>query len=689
MSVLTLPKGEKLSLSVRAKALVFEDPKSRALLARIQQVAPSSATVLIAGETGTGKEIVARHIHQLSNRAHRPFVAVNCGAFSESLIESDLFGHEKGAFTGAAVGKAGWFEEADGGTLFLDEIGDLPLTSQVKLLRVLQEREVVRLGSRHPISVDVRLIAATNVRLEEAVAAGHFREDLFYRLAVAKVSVDALRDRVGDILPLAQYFLAVYANRLGTSGSAGVPALTAAAERCLLGHPWMGNIRELENAIHHALLVCRGGQITPADLPLITMPPRRPTGSYATLAAPLPAEVTPPPTPVADPRAKLRSALRELYEEGAPGLWSDIEAMVMLTAYEHSRENQLRTARLLGVSRNVVRARLLQFGALASGQREGEEPEETAKSEEPVGDRLKVRIGCLKLGPLTVMRINGTLARRWADRGIDVEWSEFEAGPSIVEAMSAGRLDLAVAGSISSIMGQADGVSLVCLAAEPHTPEGAAIVVHPDSPIRQVADLKGKTVALNRGSNSDYLLLKALEEAELDFDDVHLSDLPPGDAQTAFEHRDFDAWAIWNPVLAVLRQKSGARVLRDSSGLSGNVLCYVGTRAFSSAHPELIDEFLQEVSQAGAWINDNQAAAIDLLAQNAQVSRAAISAALSRRRFGARPVDAALLAAQQSVADTLLRANRIGRRVAVADAQWVPPLSVIPRPAPQALRARR
>ena len=144
-------------------------------------------------------------------------------------------------------------------------------------------------------------------------------------------------------------------------------------------------------------------------------------------------------------------------------------------------------------------------------------------------------------------------------------------------------------------------------------------------------------------------------------------------------------------MLAVLRQKSGARVLRDSSGLSGNVLCYVGTRAFSSAHPELIDEFLQEVSRTGAWINDNQAAAIDLLAQNVPVSRAAISAALSRRRFGARPVDAALLAAQQSVADTLLRANRIGRRVAVADAQWVPPLSVIPRPAPQAqtLRARR
>jgi aliphatic sulfonates family ABC transporter substrate-binding protein len=686
LSVLTLPQGEKLSLSVRAKALVFEDQRSRALLSRIQQVAPSNATVLIAGETGTGKEIVARHIHELSHRARRPFVAVNCGAFSESLIESDLFGHDKGAFTGAATGKAGWFEEADGGTLFLDEIGDLPLGAQVKLLRVLQEHEVVRLGSRRAIPVDVRLIAATNVRLEEAVAAGHFREDLFYRLAVAKVAVDALRDRPGDILPLARYFLEVYAARLGGGGRAGIPTLTPGAERCLLGHAWMGNIRELENAIHHALLVCRGGEIAPEDLPLITMPPRRPTGSHTVVSALLPTEATTPAAPVLDPRAKLRAALKELYHQGGPGLWNDIEEMVMLTAYEHSRENQLRTARLLGVSRNVVRARLLQFGALVGGAREGENPEEPATSR----PRVKVRIGCLKLGPLTVMRINGRLARRWADRGIDVEWEELEAGPSMVEAISAGRLDLAVTGSISSIVGQADDVPLVCLAAEPPAPEGAAIVVHRDSPIRQVADLKGKTVALNRGSNSDYLVLKALEEAELDFDDVQLSDLPPGDAQAAFEHRDFDAWAIWNPVLAQLRQQSGARVLRDSSGMSGNFLCYVGTRAFTGAHPDLVDEFLQEVGEAGAWINENQAAAVDLLAQNVPVSRAAISAALSRRRFGARPVDATLLAAQQSVADTLLRANRIGRRVAVADAQWVPPLPMIATPAPQqALRARR
>ena len=172
MPVLTLPNADARSLTVRAKALVFEDPRSRALMLRIQQIAPSDATVLVIGETGTGKEIVARHIHDLSSRAGQPFVAVNCGAFSETLVESELFGHERGAFTGAVAPKPGWFEAAHGGTLFLDEIGDLPAAVQVKLLRVLQEREIVRLGSRQPIPIDVRLVAATNVELRASRGRG-------------------------------------------------------------------------------------------------------------------------------------------------------------------------------------------------------------------------------------------------------------------------------------------------------------------------------------------------------------------------------------------------------------------------------------------------------------------------------------------------------------------------------------
>src|SRR5262245_46193200 len=215
MPLWTLPASDVPPRAVRAKALVFEDAGSRELLERIEQVAPSEATVLITGETGTGKEIVARHIHELSRRRQHAFVAVNCGAFAESLVESDLFGHERGAFTGATATKAGWFEAAHEGTLFLDEVGELPLSLQVKLLRVLQEREVVRLGSRQPIPVDVRVIAATNANLAEEVAAGRFRSDLFYRLNVAALEIRPLRERPGDIRPLTEYFVDLYCHRLG------------------------------------------------------------------------------------------------------------------------------------------------------------------------------------------------------------------------------------------------------------------------------------------------------------------------------------------------------------------------------------------------------------------------------------------------------------------------------------------
>jgi sigma-54-specific transcriptional regulator len=665
-SVLTLPQTEKASLSVRAKALVFEDPKSRALLTRIRQVAPSNATVLVVGETGTGKEIVARHIHELSYRAGRPFVAVNCGAFSEHLIESDLFGHEKGAFTGALGAKAGWFEAAAGGTLFLDEIGDLPFGAQVKLLRVLQEQEVVRLGSRQPISVDVRLVAATNVKLEEAVAAGSFREDLYYRLAVMKVTVEALRDRPGDVLPLARYFLEVYASRLRTGAGWSLPVLTPDAEQALLAHPWMGNIRELENAIHHASLVCRDGLITPADLPLVTMPPRR---SAVPVSFETPAPVVAPaprPAPSEDPHQLLRAALAALYRQGAPHLWDDIEETIMRSAYEHARHNQLGTARLLGISRNVVRARLLQFGVLHS--REGDHDQPT-----PTPATKTVRIGCLRFGPLVALRLTGALERRWAEKGIALQWTTFPHGPSLIEAMRAGRLDLGMVSETASVFGQAANVPLVYLAAEPPAPGDAAILVHSDSPIRRVEDLKGKTIAANRNTNSDYLVLKAIEEVHLDYDDVTLTSTSAGSARAAFERRQVDAWATWNLLTAPVAAAHGTRVLRDATGLAGNVICYVGTRTFSNENPDLVTELVEELAQAGVWMNENHEAAGELMAPHLGVTPATVVAALTRRRFGARPIDAAVLAGQQIVADTLLRARRIPRPVAVADARWVPP----------------
>jgi sigma-54-specific transcriptional regulator len=342
MAILTLPNADAQSLTVRAKALLFEDPRSRAVLERIHRIAPSEATVLVVGETGTGKEIVARHIHDLGPRAGKAFVAVNCGAFAQTLVESELFGHERGAFTGAIATRPGWFEAAQGGTLFLDEVGDLPLAVQVKLLRVLQEREVVRLGSRQALPIDVRLIAATNVDLDEAVAAGRFREDLYYRLRVALVVLPPLRERRGDVLPLARHFLSVYGQRLR-----GAPVeLTDDAEQRLLAYSWPGNIRELENVVHHALLVCPGDRVAAGHLHLagtqVARNLARGVGGFG----------------------GLEDALVGLYEQNLPGLHARIEQAIFRSAYRFCHGNQMQTARLLGVTRNVLRARLIEAGEL-------------------------------------------------------------------------------------------------------------------------------------------------------------------------------------------------------------------------------------------------------------------------------------------------------------------------------------
>ena len=342
-TLLTFPNPRKLTTSIRATAQVFQDPRSAALLERIRMVAPSDANVLIIGETGTGKELIARHVHDLSRRSGKPFVAVNCGAFSESLVESELFGHEKGAFTGAFSAKTGWFEAANGGTLFLDEIGDLPLSIQVKLLRVLQEREVVRLGSRKSVPIDVRVVAATNVRLQDAVAAGHFREDLFYRLHVVHLALPTLRERPGDILPLARHFIEEYRQRLGY----GAVRLDAGAEQKLSEQGWPGNIRELENVIHHALLICQHDVLGAEHLHLSSLNiQRRPTESEA------PAHAT--------PQQALETVLRELFNEPRDQMFELIEDTVMRTAFEFCHRNQVQAARLLGISRNILRSRLIK-----------------------------------------------------------------------------------------------------------------------------------------------------------------------------------------------------------------------------------------------------------------------------------------------------------------------------------------
>lgn len=349
MPLITHPDSRRLIKSERATAMVFEDIQSRHLLQRIEQIAPSEASVLIIGDTGTGKELVARQVHALSRRCHAPFIAVNCGAFSESLAESELFGHEKGAFTGAINSKVGWFEAANGGTLFLDEIGDLSLSMQVKLLRVLQEREVVRVGSLKPIKLDVRVVAATNVRLEEAVRAGKFREDLFYRLHVASLDLLPLAARTGDILPLAYHFLSDYTQRLNYAHA----SISPRAEQVLLRHTWPGNIRELENAIHHALLVCKNHQIEPEDLRFSSLSGVAQKTSHIEMQ----------PSLGSDYKKTLEQVLLKYFESPTNStqvLDHELEEVVIRTAYEYCHRNQIQTAKLLGVSRNVVRARLLK-----------------------------------------------------------------------------------------------------------------------------------------------------------------------------------------------------------------------------------------------------------------------------------------------------------------------------------------
>ena len=338
-------QARSLSLSVRATALVFEDPVSRLLLDQIERIAPSDATVLIFGETGTGKELVARHIHALSKRSKNVFGALNCAALSEHLIESELFGHEKGSFTGAIASKEGWFETAHKGSLFLDEIGDLPLGMQAKLLRVLQEREVVKVGSRQPVPVDVRIIAATNVNLEEAVAASHFRADLYYRFNVATIQLSPLRDRPGDILPLARHFLKIYGERLGYSEVKLSPSTELALLRC----EWPGNIRELENAVHRALLVCPNNYLRPEDFKLSGVKTSDATPTIST--------------------SSLESSLQRLCEQAPPKLFDIVEGTVIRTAYEFCEGNQVQTANLLDISRNVLRHKLALYGMLPTNSK--------------------------------------------------------------------------------------------------------------------------------------------------------------------------------------------------------------------------------------------------------------------------------------------------------------------------------
>jgi len=253
----------RLESSTEFCGIISKDPKMQVIFQVIEDVAPTDATVLIQGESGTGKELVARAIHEQSPRKDKPFVVIDCSAYPVTLLESELFGHEKGSFTGAIRQKSGRFEQAHGGTVFLDEIGEIPLSAQIKLLRVLQTQRFERLGGEKTITVDVRIIAATNKNLLEEVKKGQFREDLYYRLNVIPLHLPPLAKRRNDVPLLAHHFL----RRFAVAHSKGIESFSPEAMRILLDHPWPGNVRELENTIEHAVVLSKGPRIEASQLP--------------------------------------------------------------------------------------------------------------------------------------------------------------------------------------------------------------------------------------------------------------------------------------------------------------------------------------------------------------------------------------------------------------------------------------
>ena len=327
---------------------MHRDPLMAALLDRAAQLARADASVLITGESGTGKEVLARHIHRLSRRARGPFVALNCAALPESLLESELFGHEKGAFSGAVAMRKGKFEQADGGTLLLDEIGEMDPRLQAKLLRVIQEREVDRLGGTHPVKVDVRLLAATNRDLAAEVRAGRFREDLYFRLNVVTLRIPPLRERPADIPALATHF----ADRFAAANGLPRRPIAPAAMALLAAHPWPGNVRELENAMHRAVLLAEGPTITEAAIELAPLP-QPPAASPAPAAAPaaVSAPVAAPPRPAPAVAALVGRRVDE------------VERDLILETLVHCLGNRTRAAEILGISIRTLRNKLHEYRA--------------------------------------------------------------------------------------------------------------------------------------------------------------------------------------------------------------------------------------------------------------------------------------------------------------------------------------
>ncbi|VTS03370.1 response regulator with -like aaa-type and dna-binding domains : Response regulator with CheY-like receiver, AAA-type ATPase, and DNA-binding domains OS=Singulisphaera acidiphila (strain ATCC BAA-1392 / DSM 18658 / VKM B-2454 / MOB10) GN=Sinac_7189 PE=4 SV=1: Response_reg: Sigma54_activat: HTH_8 [Gemmata massiliana] len=336
--------ADTLPTDDRTDAIIGRCPAMREVYKAVGRVADQNVAVLITGESGTGKEVIARAIYQHGRRATGPFLALNCAAIPENLLESELFGHEKGAFTGADRRRIGRFEQAHGGTIFLDEIGDMPLATQAKMLRVLQDQAFERVGGNETISTDVRVLAATNRDLPEMVARGLFRGDLYYRLGVFTVALPPLRERGDDLPLLVRHYLGRYSRELGREVRDAAPD----ALEILRAYPWPGNVRELQSVLKQALLLARGELLLPAFLP-------------GSLRASVPATGS----PVGD-KFELEAFVRERLEGGSRGLYAEtvsaVERVLLPLVLKHTGGNQVQAAEVLGITRKTLRARLRELG---------------------------------------------------------------------------------------------------------------------------------------------------------------------------------------------------------------------------------------------------------------------------------------------------------------------------------------
>ncbi|MBH3110189.1 sigma-54-dependent Fis family transcriptional regulator [Serratia ureilytica] len=623
---------------------VLIDPASLALQSVLDRLAPTDATVLIVGETGTGKEVVARYLHHHSARRHRPFLAVNCGALTESLAEAELFGHEKGAFTGAVGTHQGWFEAAEGGTLLLDEIGELNLSLQVKLLRVLQEREITRVGSRKPLKIDVRVIAATHVDLAGAIRQRRFREDLYYRLNVAAVTLPPLRQRPEDIPALTRHFLALYARRLGRPPL----QLTVETQQALLDYPWPGNVRELENTLHNAVLLSQEGPIAPQQLRLTQRLTDHGGGGDDAID---------------------RFVQQQLQGDGTQLYQRVLDALVR-NAFERSGGNQLQAAALLGVSRNTLRTHLAHLGLIKPRRRSvGAPAHSPAISAAPLPER-ELRIGYQKFGNLGVLKARQSLEQHFAAQRISVLWSEFPAGPQLLHALDGDEIDFGTTGEVPPIFAQAQGNALVYVGFEPPAPQSVAMVVPQDSPIRSAAELRGKRIALNKGSNVHYLLLQMLDEQGLTLNDVRIVYAPPKYPLSATDLQAVDAWMMWDPLLSDAQRSGELRVIADGTQRVLNQQFYLARRDFAERSGDLLQPLMQALQHTGRYIAAQPREAARHLSDELGLASASLELALSRRSHEIRAMDLQVIRQQQSIADRFYALGLLPKAIAVREAVW-------------------